>query len=484
MLAPANVDIQSFLINKSSLVNLHSIMPPRTNACAICHKKRIKCDATLPQCLMCIKFGRICPGPSNGLIMVDMTNILTSGSKKKKKAKKDATRIANKAFPAEVISTMTVRISQRHMLNEAFYGNFLAYFTTTGEGSDLRNRQTWLHRLPDFAADGSCQALDLAVQATASAFSFGKTRHMPLMQDACQLYGRALNQHLHTIRLKRPVTVHTVSTSVLLSIFEAMNSTSASAYRQHISGAAELVRLAGPDQCWMGILCQLFFHIRIQMAFVYLTTRQEDKASVCAEEILRERLAYWNVPIFQRLIGYITRLTALYLQLDDGEGGAMPDILDLEEYTRIKADVDALWLEYNLDAEQRGQRLYWTTSNGSTEYRDAYTALCVAYFASARALFGILAPSLMASYVDVTDYYQQILDIAEYLTTFKIGCAFMRMATPLYLVAMHGKRKEQHGTAINIFEKWRVIGLGGISALALESIYRRRGMGGARIAIH
>ena len=458
-------------------------MPTRTNACALCRKKRIKCDATLPQCLMCIKFGRICPGPSNGPIIVDMTSALANGPKKRKKGRKEAARVTYEALPAEVLSNITVQISQRNMLNEAFYGNFLAYFTTTGEGSDLGNRQTWLHRLPDFAADGSNQALHLAVQATASAFSFAKTRHIPLMQDACQLYGRALNQHLHMIRLKKRVTVHTVSTSVLLSIFEAMNSTSASAYRQHISGAAELVRLAGPDQCWMGIMCQLFFHIRVQMAFVYLTTRQEDRANVCAEEVLRETLTYWDVPIFQRLIGYMTRLTALYLKLDDSKDRAMPDLLGLEEYARIKAGVDALWLEYKLDAEQQGQRLYWVNSKGTTEYRNAYTALCVAYFGSARALFGILAPSLMASYVDVTDYYQQILDIAEYLTTFKIGCAFMRMATPLYLVAMHGKRKEQIDTAVSIFERWRVIGLGGISALALESIYRRRGMNGAGLAV-
>lgn len=423
---------------------------------------------------MCIKFGRQCPGPSDGPIIVDMTSTLTTGRKGKKTAKKDGMQITFQGLSTEADSPMTLQISQRHVLNEAFYANFLTYFTTTGEANDIRNRQTWLHKLPEFAADGSNQALDLAVQATASAFSFSKTRHVPLMQDACQLYGRALNRHSHALRQRKRVTVHTVSTSVILSIFEAMNTTTGTAYRQHISGAAELVKLAGPEQCWMGILCQIFFHIRVQMAFVYLTTRQEDKTSVCAEKVLRETLTYWNVPIFQRLIGHIVRLTALYLELEDRENRRKADVLDLEEYTSIKAEVDALWLEYNLDAEQRGESLYWTDFNGITEYRDPYTALCVAYFASARALFGILAPSLAASYVDFTDYYQQMLDIAEHLATFKIGCAFMRMATPLYLVAMHARRKEQREIAIGIFEQWKVIGLGGISALALESIYRRR----------
>ncbi|KAF1967108.1 hypothetical protein BU23DRAFT_484743 [Bimuria novae-zelandiae CBS 107.79] len=382
---------------------------------------------------------------------------------------------------------MTVQISQRHALNEVFYGNFLTYFTTTGEARDIGNRQTWLHRLPDFAADGSNAALDLAVQAAASAFSFATTRHPPLMQDACTLYGKALSQHSHVLRVGKRVTVHTVSTSVLLSLFEAMNATTAAAYRTHISGAAELVKLAGPEQCWMGVLCQLFFHIRVQMAFVYLTTRRADRSTVCAEEVLRETLTYRDVPVFQRLIGHVTRLTALYLDLEDSpekedKRTRMPDLLDLEEYVNVKAEVDALWLEYSLAAEQRGQVLCWQDEGGKMGYRDAYTALCIAYFASARALFSILAPRLAASYVDVTDYYQQMLDIAEYLTTFKIGCAFMRMATPLYLVAMHAKRREQREVATGIFEQWRVVGLGGISALALERIYRRRMVEGVAVA--
>ena len=219
------------------------------------------------------------------------------------------------------------------------------------------------------------------------------------------------------------------------------------------------------------------------MAFVYLTTRQGDKSSVCAEEVLRETLSYKNLPIFQRLIGHIVRLTALYLDLDDEGARRTPALLDLKEYMGIKADVDALWHEYSLDAEQRGQTLSWVNPNGTVEYRDAYTALCVAYIASTHVLFNILAPELAASYIDVTDYHQQILDIAEYLATFKIGCAFMRMATPLYLVAVHAKKKEQRVVAVGIFEKWRVIGLGGISALALESIYWRKGVESADLVI-
>lgn len=395
-------------------------------------------------------------------------------------------KTAWEALPEEVvasISTMTVQVSQRYAVKDQFFGNFLAYFTTHGEAGDIGNRQTWLHRLPQFAADGSNVALELAVRASASAFSFTRTRHPPLMQDALKLYGRALRQHVHILKTKKKITMHTVSTSVLLSIFEAMNATTASAYRQHISGAAELVKMAGPEECWMGILCQLFFHIRVQMAFVYLTTRQEDKKSLCSEEMLYETLLYYKLPIFQRLISHMTKLTALYLQLEDNDKQRSPNLMDLEEYERIKGGVDALWLEYERSAEDEGQSLFWITPSGAVHYRSAYTSLCVAYFASARALCSILAPRLAATYLDFTDHYQRILDIAVYLGGISIGCAFMRMATPLYLVAMHANSKVQRDFAIAVFEEWKIGGLEGMSALALESIYRRQGLRQGAISI-
>lgn len=378
-------------------------------------------------------------------------------------------------LPPEMLWGMTMQVSQRNVLTQVFYGNFLAYFTATGEGEDIQNRFTWLYRLPDLSTDGTNDALTIALHATSSAFSGMKTRNVPLLQDAGNLYGKALHLHSHLLRSKKQITVHMVSTSVLLSIFEAMNATTASAYREHINGAAQMVKLAGPGQCMYGVMCQLFFHIRTQMAFVYLTTRKEDENNVCAETILRESLSYQQPPIFQRLMGHIARLSEIYVGLEKGKDEVKSQLIDLEIYMEVKSGVDGLWLEYKELAEEKGQQLSWKNETGTTRYRDAFTALCIAYFASARILFSILAPRLAASYLDFTDYYEQIVDIATYLTTFKIGCAFMRMATPLYLVALHAPRLDQRRVAIKIFEQWKGIGLSGISALALERIYEQNG---------
>ncbi|KAF2795873.1 hypothetical protein K505DRAFT_323779 [Melanomma pulvis-pyrius CBS 109.77] len=448
-------------------------MPPRTKACAICRKKRIKCDATLPQCLMCIRTGRQCPGPLDGPLIIDMSSTAGLGMKRKLKTKP----IQNSFYqtPKELMMVLLPQMSQRAMITEAFYANFLTYFTSDGEGVDLQNRRTWLHQLPGLSSDGSNTALTLALQATASAFCGAETGNMSVVQDAWKLYGQALNTHARLLRSKpKEVTVHMVSTSVMLSIFEAMSATTADAYREHISGAAKMLEVTGPGQCLGGVLCQLFFHIRTQMAFVYLTTRKSQRISV--RKILLETLSYekQHIPTFQRLMSHIGVLAEIYVEKTSP--ASEQQLIDLAVYSGVKADVDALWLEYKEQAEVRGETVSWTTEDGKTKYRDGFTALAVAYFSTARVLFTILAPRLSVTFPDFTDYYGSILDCAAFLKTHRIGCAYMRMATPLYLVALHSPSLEQRRRAIRNFEEWRRGSMAGISALALQRIHESQDM--------
>lgn len=450
-------------------------MPPRTNACAICRKKRIKCDATLPECLMCIKFGRQCPGPGNGPIIIDMS---TKARSKKAKAKTYPNEmIANTSelalhYLPELMWGLTMPISQRNALSELFYDRFLVYFTTSGETEDILNRLTWLHRLPLMATDGSNDALALALYATASAFSGMKTRNIAQIQDACNIYGKALQTHSRMIRSKKVITLHTISTSVLLSIFEAMNATSATAYREHVSGAARMIQLTGAEYCQYGIMCQLYFHIRTQMAFVYLTTRKKEEEIVPVEYVLRENLFYEKIPIFQRLVTFITQLSEIYVGLDEetSEGG---HALNLGTYMEVKDGMGELWQEFTETYEQKGRMIQWENEQGAIMYYSPFTALTIAFFATANNLFHILAPHLTVTYLDFTDHYQKVLDAAAFLRAFKIGCAYMRLAAPLYLVALHAPQERQRTMAILYFEEWRNIGMGGISALALNSIAAR-----------
>ncbi|CAI6325159.1 unnamed protein product [Periconia digitata] len=456
------------------LFTRQSNMPPRTNACATCRKKRIKCDATLPECLMCIKFGRQCPGPGNGPIIIDMTkpNVRKSRNSKKTQEGVEVQSDMSMYYLPELRQGLAMPISQRHAMSQLFYDRFLVYFTSSGESDDILNRLTWLHRLPVLATDGSNDALALALYATASAFSGMKTRNISQIQDSCNIYGKALQTHSRMIRSKKPVTLHTVSTSVLLSIFEAMNATSATAYREHVSGAARMIQLAGPEYCQYGILCQLYFHIRTQMAFVYLTTHKKEDELVPVELVLRENLFYEKIPIFQRLVTFITRLSEIYIGIDEGKAN-QAHALNLEIYMEVKNGIDELWQEFRETYETKGRTIQWENEQGATMYHSPFTALSIAFFATAHNLFHILAPHLTVSYLDFTDHFQKVLDASAFLRAFKIGCAYMRLAAPLYLVALHAPKQSQRHTAILYFEEWKKIGMGGISALALDGIAAR-----------
>ncbi|KAJ4374807.1 hypothetical protein N0V83_001884 [Neocucurbitaria cava] len=370
------------------------------------------------------------------------------------------------------------RISQRAMVTEAFYERFLSYFTSEGEGKDIQNRLTWLHRLPLISTDGTDDALVLALQATASAYCAVDSSNPALTRHAWNLYGDALRIHGRTVARstsKHQVTLHMVSTSVLFSFFEAMQATNANAYRSHIFGAAKMLEVTGPGQCTQGILCQIFYHLRTQMAFVHLTGNGNE-TPVEVRKILHGTLEYTRLPMFQRLMSHIATLAEMYVEMRDGViNGTLHRPLNLGTYMAVKGEVEALWHEYTASANERNEQLKWEDpSSGAPMYRDAFTALTIAYFESARVLLAIVAPQLAASFVDLNDHYAAIMATAQYLQIHDIGCAYMRMATPLLLVALHSPKREQRRAAIYCFECWAGGSMRGISTLALQSIYRQR----------
>jgi len=371
------------------------------------------------------------------------------------------------------------RMSQEATVTEAFYAHFLSYFTSKGEGKDILNRLSWLHRLPQLSVDGTNSALTLALQATASSYCAVQTSNPALTRHAWDLYGRAIQMHTHFLSRSRThpdaITVHMISTSVLFSFFEAMQATSADAYRAHIYGAAKMFEVTDPRQCTQGVLCQIFFHIRTQMAFVQLTSKGE-QTPVDVKRILYGALDYEELPIFQRLMSWFGRLA-------DGYGGvdgrcAEKSEVDIVEWMGIKEAVDELWREYTETASFHDEVISWQgpawqdATTNTTHYRDAYTALTIAYFSATRVLLALAAPYL--SHEDAPDHFESILQASHFLETRLIGCAYIRMAAPLLLVALHAPKAQQRRKAIEYFENWKTGSMRGISALAMECISRRQ----------
>ncbi|KAH7112957.1 hypothetical protein B0J11DRAFT_446629 [Dendryphion nanum] len=396
---------------------------------------------------------------------------MTSSTIVKSKSKKANTPIP-KIDAVDVMFAVTRQIDQSHILNEAFYSNFLHYFTSDGEARDLQNRTTWLHQLPAMAVDGTDDCLALSLRATAAAYCATETCNISLFQTACNLYGQALRKHARSLNTrKKEVTAHTISTSVMLSLFEAMRATTRDAYRSHIQGAAKMFEETGPGYCMSGVLCQLFFHVRTQLAFVYLTLEEGEPIPVL--KILTENLAYLKtkLPMFQRLMSRIATLAELYVKYS--KTGHAEEVIELQVYTNIKTEIEALWTEYRDQGYSRNEELFFT-ENCNTAYRDPFTALTIAYFSSARILFALLAPRLAASYTDPNDHYAIILSCSTFLRARRIGCAYIRMATPLYLVALHGPKEHQRLEAMSVFQEWSTGSMAGVSTIALETIEKRQ----------
>jgi hypothetical protein len=345
---------------------------------------------------------------------------------------------------------------------KAFYANFMTHFTLRGEGQDIGNELTWLQRLSDLATGDSNGALVLALEATATAYGAIMSSQAALSKRARDLYGTALHLHHDLLQhhgSKKNITIHMVSTSVLLSFFEAMQATTADAYCAHIYGAAKLLELTGPGECGRGVLCQLYYHVRTQMLFIELAFSHHNAPRISDKKILYATLLYERLPLFHKLMCCITAL------------GESSDVTYEMKCASVKAQVEQLWSEF-VDNH------HFISQDPSTQFGlfpDAFTALTVAFFTSVHILLAVCGCGVM----DVESsgqYCQLILRAATYLDTDHNAIAFMRMAMPLLLVALHSQQQVFRSGATGRFAVWSGRSMRGISALALDAIFRKEQM--------
>jgi hypothetical protein len=426
---------------------------------------------------MCQRFGSECQGLDDGPLFVDMTKKARHGMQKRnRKPTMEVQRIsAIQTLPHQAYFD---QISQQAVVAEAFYSRFLSYFTSDGDGKDIRNRKTWLHRLPQMSVDGSNDALTLAVQATAYSYCAVETHNPTLTRHAWDLYGQAIQIHGRFLARSRSttkeITLHMISTSVLFSFFEAMQATSADAYRLHVYGAAKMFEVADPRACAEGVLCQIFFHIRTQLAFVQLTSNGK-RTSVDVKKILYDALDYEELPIFQRVTTQFTKLADVYSDMDISlRQKEEVRFLTAKESETIRTEIESLWDEYSETASTNHEILMWHDPyTATTQFRDAFTALTIAYFSATRILLAIIATPSTTPHGALEDYCQSVLQASLYMQTCSIGCAYMRMAAPLLLVALNAPELKQRTIAISCFRSWERGSMRGISELALDTVQRR-----------
>ncbi|KAL5425811.1 hypothetical protein PMIN07_011770 [Paraphaeosphaeria minitans] len=525
----------------------------------------------MPTCLMCMRFKRQCPGPTDAPLLFVDTSSYPSG--KKPRAKRPSPqansleavrRIENGrgkavgmgSLPDEMAFVLQVDVSPRYVLGEAFFQNLTAFMCAEGRHMPgaVRRTPSWLHALPRMAAapppsasQGSSttqrnEALSLALRATTAAFSSLELRNDALLHHAYGLYGGSLRCQGKVLQEKgdKAKDLYMVMTSLLLTLFESIVASSGEGFALHnlacakmIDNALEQASKAQGDKKGKGpgggepgpMLINVFFHVRIQLCFVYLTTSSPRiRDDPVMKRVLLEACGWMpeKLPLNMQVLTPLARL--MELQSKSGEMVISVDIArKRKEYIKAREEVHQMWTEYA--QKSKGQRLCWTSPRtGYTDFRDPFTALTYAYFSACYILLDVLAPTYDAFSTystaslpfmpsqrskspsptsssssntsrtwqspdtppsssppsmqfdpsfpspSMTDHHALILSVSWYLRLRDTGFAYLRLHNPLFLVAMHAPTLEQRSLARMVFENWKVGALRGIGWLAIAKL--------------
>lgn len=153
--------------------------------------------------------------------------------------------------------------------------------------------------------------------------------------------------------------------------------------------------------------------------------------------------------VVDRLVVEIFELQKLLYRKDHKHDDAADDVHD------VGVKIENLWAEYLEEANKFGKPIEIPCSGG-IQYRNAYTAMTVAYFSAARILLStILSPQVAqfpGSGVALDHHDLVILNCSSYIMQKDIGCAYLRMFLPLTLVARHSASNEKRTLARTLLE--------------------------------
>lgn len=220
----------------------------------------MKCDETHPQCQQCLRAGRVCPGPLQGPVMVNMTGSIQTRARRpyapsRRRAVSTASELA--------------QVPPHHMMMQLFMARYLTYFC----GSFGGRRRPWMRRRYEDikTVDLSFQAAALAHYGTQAAQSNALVKSRDLYIKALEKQRGLVGQALNGRWTRESLAVEMVSSNLMLAFFEATQGTTPDAYLAHIHAAAAFLGGMGPEYCKDGILNQLFFAVRSQLVSIKST---------------------------------------------------------------------------------------------------------------------------------------------------------------------------------------------------------------------
>ncbi|KAI5456075.1 hypothetical protein BGZ63DRAFT_418102 [Mariannaea sp. PMI_226] len=390
-------------------------MPRWSRGCQACRQRRIGCDAALPSCRQCLVTNRWCSGPIQGPIILDQTKAVTARHRRKSRPSRPSRRSETLAMNGQPSSKL-------------FMGH---------------SRRPWLHALADVSWGAAGPTLDLALQAAATAFCGVNSKNYTVLTEACQLYGQALSCYMNTTsQSSEEPTISKICISVLLSLYEAIWPTNSVAYSVHLTACWKMLRSMkyGPED--IVILRQVAAHVQYQSVYEW---NWADLAWLHVGD---------SQPVVDRLIAELFGLQRMLSRNDNRDDKANAI------YHVTRSRINNLWVEYQAEEDKR-DRPTDVSSFDLHQYRDAFSALTVAYFSAAWVLL---------SHVGETNS-ERIFDCFSYLSQRSIGCAYLRMFVPLTIVALHSPSSRQRALAYAVLDStsYRAI-FTGLSSIALQRI--------------
>jgi hypothetical protein len=227
-----------------------------TRSCRECRQRRIGCDRSVPACRQCHITNRTCSGPVQDIIIINQTGRFTQPHKKSVVERSQRQCYLPVTQP-----------SSRDFSSIGYVAFFMSFLTPVTKAAQPR---PWLYRFEEISQYEKGPVFDVALRAASTAFCGVASGNLTVIQDACRMYSNALVQLSHTIHSSFGVPdIAIFSTTVVLSLFETVWSTSSTAYAAHLRAARKMLGLASSSLADLRMIRDITTYIQYQTVGQY-----------------------------------------------------------------------------------------------------------------------------------------------------------------------------------------------------------------------
>ncbi|KAL4864212.1 hypothetical protein BDV12DRAFT_15935 [Aspergillus spectabilis] len=456
--------------------------PGMSKGCAVCRRRKIKCDRKYPSCSQCIRHKTQCYGTVHGNVFLGTSLDTSSGRLKKIRVEEDNTRGENSTSyeSAASLGTLSPVIQSIELLKDQLLATFRSFFAKSAVNK--AKSSGWMSMVLDREPRLRWPAL-----AAALALYSKQRGGLRSEEQARKWYGYGLKTQQETL-VDGCVTLigaKDVSGAVLLAYYEFISPTSKTGHFQHILGAQALLLLIGPHACREGHLHQLLQTVRLHMVYVSLSTTS---ASILGSE------AWTSVPFssleksrLDRMVDFLLRFPSNLQHLDSIKSHAAV----VEEVTiRFVVSLIPMWKmlflankpqtspcmspiesrKLDLHATHLFRYIPWHFLEEDSESVMAVALYSLAWILllSRNEIRPLGVPDcdpLLVAHCNV------ILRAAVCMEAFNDGCGYVRMVYPLKCVLFKSPDFVQRGSAAYRLRSWATAkGLAGIWTLDISSV--------------